>query len=118
MPIWSSSDSASMGWCLRPAVQRNPGAGKWRIACALALASWLFVFMPAWAQQAQADLPPEKARQFLDLLSDPELKAWLERKIPAVPTEPEVSIAGLDFQLASCRTRSRRCSRCGHAAHP
>jgi moderate conductance mechanosensitive channel len=43
---------------------------------------------PASAQQAPADLPPEKARQFLDLLSDPEVKAWLEGKIPAAAEEP------------------------------
>ena len=42
----------------------------------------------AWAQPASADLPPEKARQFLDLLSDPEVKAWLEAKIPAQAEEP------------------------------
>ncbi len=38
-------------------------------------------------------MPPEKARQFLDLLSDPDVKTWLERKIPAAPNEREVSIA-------------------------
>ncbi|TIW00802.1 MAG: mechanosensitive ion channel family protein, partial [Mesorhizobium sp.] len=34
-----------------------------------------------WAQQPPAGMPPEKARQFLDLLSDPEVKVWLEGKI-------------------------------------
>ena len=70
----------------------NPVAGNWRQACALAFAFLLFVLAPVWAQQAQSEIPPEKARQFFDLLSDPEVKAWLERKIPAAPAEPEVSI--------------------------
>jgi len=45
------------------------------------------------AQQAPADVPPEKARQFLDLLSDPEIKAWLEAKAPAAPAEESDSSA-------------------------
>lgn len=45
------------------------------------------------AQQPSPDLPPEKAKQFLELLSDPELKAWLERKIPAATDEPGLSIS-------------------------
>jgi small-conductance mechanosensitive channel len=42
----------------------------------------------SFAQTVPAELPPEKARQFLDLLSDPEVKAWLEGKIPAAAEEP------------------------------
>src|SRR6478735_986259 len=42
----------------------------------------------AWAQQAPAELSPEKARQFLDLFSDPEVKAWLESKVPAPAAVP------------------------------
>ncbi|PAP95702.1 mechanosensitive ion channel family protein [Mesorhizobium wenxiniae] len=45
------------------------------------------------AQQPSPDLPPEKAKQFLELLSDPELKAWLEGKIPAATDEPGLSIS-------------------------
>lgn len=41
-----------------------------------------------WAQQPPAGMPPEKARQFLDLLSDPEVKVWLEGKIPPAAEEP------------------------------
>ena len=47
----------------------------------------------AWAQPAPADLPPAKAKQFLDLLSDPEVKAWLEGKIPAPPAEEPATSA-------------------------
>jgi hypothetical protein len=42
---------------------------------------WLLLtLMPATslAQQPPAEVPPEKAKQFLELLSDPEVKAWLE----------------------------------------
>ena len=42
----------------------------------------------SFAQTAPAELPPQKARQFLDLLSDPDVKAWLEGKIPATAEEP------------------------------
>ncbi|ESZ12446.1 mechanosensitive ion channel family protein [Mesorhizobium sp. L48C026A00] len=45
------------------------------------------------AQQPSPDLPPEKAKQFLELLSDPQLKAWLEGKIPAATDEPGLSIS-------------------------
>ncbi|TIX43165.1 MAG: mechanosensitive ion channel family protein, partial [Mesorhizobium sp.] len=45
------------------------------------------------AQQPSPDLPSEKANQFLELLSDPELKAWLEGKIPAATDEPGLSIS-------------------------
>lgn len=42
----------------------------------------------SWAQQPPVGVPPEKARQFLDLLSDPEVKVWLEGKIPPAAEEP------------------------------
>ncbi|TKD40750.1 MAG: mechanosensitive ion channel family protein [Mesorhizobium sp.] len=45
------------------------------------------------AQQPSPDVPPEKAKQFLELLSDPELKAWLEGKIPGATDEPGLSIS-------------------------
>ncbi|RWP63146.1 mechanosensitive ion channel family protein [Mesorhizobium sp.] len=45
------------------------------------------------AQQPSPNLPPEKAKQFLELLSDPELKAWLEAKSPAATDEPGLSIS-------------------------
>jgi small-conductance mechanosensitive channel len=60
----------------------------------------LFALLILWilqgaslAQQAPADVPPEKARQFLDLLSDPEIKAWLEAKVPATAVEESDSSA-------------------------
>ena len=57
----------------------------------LAFVTLLFFWVPgttSFAQTAPAELPPEKARQFLDLLSDPDVKAWLEGKIPAAAEEP------------------------------
>jgi hypothetical protein len=45
------------------------------------------------AQQPSSDVPPEKARQFLELLSDPELKTWLEGKVPAATDESGLSIS-------------------------
>jgi small-conductance mechanosensitive channel len=57
----------------------------------LAFVTLLFFWVPgttSFAQTAPADLPSEKTRQFLDLLSDPDVKAWLERKIPAAIEEP------------------------------
>lgn len=44
------------------------------------------------AQQLTPDVPPEKARQFVELLSDPEVQAWLESKNQPI-TEPELSLA-------------------------
>src|SRR5262245_38682906 len=35
------------------------------------------------AQQTPPDISPEKAKQFLQLMSDPQIKAWLEAKVPA-----------------------------------
>ncbi|MDX8451612.1 mechanosensitive ion channel family protein [Mesorhizobium sp. VK9D] len=45
----------------------------------------------AQAQQPPVGVPPEKARQFLDLLSDPEVKVWLEGRIPAAAEEPSAA---------------------------
>jgi small-conductance mechanosensitive channel len=49
---------------------------------------WIAQGQVSWAQRAPTDLPPAKAQQFLELLSDPEVKAWLEGKIPADEEEP------------------------------
>lgn len=48
----------------------------------------------ASAQPGAADVPPEKAKQFLDLMNDPEIKAWLESKV----VEPGAAAA--DWNLA------------------
>lgn len=45
------------------------------------------------AQPASPDVPPEKAKQFLELLNDPEVKAWLEGKVPAAPAQLDQSIS-------------------------
>ncbi|MGO4440362.1 mechanosensitive ion channel family protein [Rhizobium sp. RAF56] len=48
----------------------------------------------SWAQPTSTgDLPPEKVRQFLELASNPEVKAWLEGKIATPVGEPGSSIA-------------------------
>ncbi|TGQ85139.1 mechanosensitive ion channel family protein [Mesorhizobium sp. M8A.F.Ca.ET.208.01.1.1] len=53
---------------------------------------FLWVLLGAsWAQQPPDGVPPEKARQFLDLLSDPEVKVWLEGKIPVAAEEPSAA---------------------------
>ncbi|RVK67576.1 mechanosensitive ion channel family protein, partial [Sinorhizobium meliloti] len=56
----------------------------------LAVAPILFWMLlgVSWAQQAPVGVPPEKAQQFLDLLSDPQVKTWLEGKIPSAAAEP------------------------------
>ncbi|WP_179301187.1 MULTISPECIES: mechanosensitive ion channel family protein [unclassified Mesorhizobium] len=51
----------------------------------LAATSW------AHAQQPPDGVPPAKARQLLDLLSDPEVKVWLEGKTPAAAEEPSAA---------------------------
>ncbi|NLS08307.1 mechanosensitive ion channel family protein [Rhizobium sp. P32RR-XVIII] len=54
----------------------------------------LFSALPAasWAQQSPAALPPEKARQFLELVNDPQLKSWLEARA-AAPEEKSSTLA-------------------------
>jgi len=50
----------------------------------LSLMSLLFIWTMSDTALAQADpveLSSEKAQKFLDLMSDPEVKAWLERKV-------------------------------------
>ncbi|WP_192924535.1 mechanosensitive ion channel family protein [Sinorhizobium meliloti] len=56
----------------------------------LAVAPILFWMLlgVSWAQPAPVGVPPEKAQQFLDLLSDPQVKTWLEGKIPSAAAEP------------------------------
>ncbi|TGQ66932.1 hypothetical protein EN829_020080 [Mesorhizobium sp. M00.F.Ca.ET.186.01.1.1] len=57
----------------------------------------------AQAQQPPDGVPPEKARQFLDLLSDPEVKGWLEGKMPAAAEEspaPSLADAISSWELA------------------
>ncbi|TIU75491.1 MAG: mechanosensitive ion channel family protein, partial [Mesorhizobium sp.] len=57
------------------------------LTAGIAIFFWVLLD-PSWAQQSPAGLSPEKARQFLNLLSDPEVKVWLEGKIPAAAEEP------------------------------
>ena len=65
--------------------------------CAAIFAVAIFLILQSaapWAQPiATGDLPPEKVRQFLELASNPEVKAWLEGKVAAPAAEPGSSIA-------------------------
>ena len=71
----------------------------------------------SWAQQAPAELSPEKARQFLDLFSDPEVKAWLESKVPAPTEAPGGSAAdAISSWETAVRRSHRRTSGC-HSSH-
>lgn len=58
----------------------------------VAIALILLLQGVSWAQEASTALPPAKARQFLDLLSDPEVKAWLEVRTPPAKEGPETSV--------------------------
>ncbi|CAN7750650.1 MULTISPECIES: mechanosensitive ion channel family protein [unclassified Ensifer] len=60
-----------------------------------------------WAQQVPVGVPPEKAQQFLELLSDPQVKTWLEGKIPATAAEtPSRSLVeGISSWEAAVRAR-------------
>jgi hypothetical protein len=52
----------------------------------LALVGVTVLHSPSSAQTAPV-IPPEKAQRFLELLNDPEVKAWLESKTPATVEE-------------------------------
>lgn len=58
----------------------------------LALAGLVLLQNAGWAQAAAPNLPPEKAQRFLELLNDPEVKAWLQAKAPPAQ-EPAGSVA-------------------------
>ncbi|WP_119274515.1 mechanosensitive ion channel family protein [Taklimakanibacter deserti] len=53
----------------------------------------------AVAQADPAELTPEKAQQFLHLMSDPEVKAWLERKVAS--GQAEQPAASLDDAISN-----------------
>jgi moderate conductance mechanosensitive channel len=60
----------------------------------LALAGLMLLHSPSPAQTAAPAIPPEKAQRFLELLNDPEVKAWLEHKAPAAAAQaPAGSLA-------------------------
>jgi len=72
----------------------------------------LFVFVvlhllptASWAQQA-SELPPAKAQQFLELLNDPEVKAWLASKEAPPADNSDASLAdSISGWEAAVRTR-------------
>ena len=74
---------------MRPTPPQN---SLWAKACAIAITFFVLLVSPVWAQ-GSPDVPPEKAQRFLDLLNDPEVKAWLERKIPPAQEPTEGSFA-------------------------
>lgn len=68
---------------------------KLAVVSAFVLLALSLLIGAAHAQQRGPDLPPAKAKQFLTLLNDPEVKAWLQGKSAAVsrPSVPSVSEA-------------------------
>ncbi len=78
-----------ISWRLLPAAAT---AFLWTLSFAVVVL--LILQSVSWAQPTvTADLPPEKVRQFLELASSPEVKAWLEGKVAAPAAEPGSSIA-------------------------
>ncbi|MFS8115998.1 mechanosensitive ion channel family protein [Rhizobium jaguaris] len=60
----------------------------------LAMVILLLLQSVSWAQSTPTgDLPPEKVRQFLELASNPEVKAWLEGKAKAPTADTDTRIA-------------------------
>ncbi|MEL4072542.1 mechanosensitive ion channel family protein [Ochrobactrum sp. GPK 3] len=57
--------------------------------------------IPGWAQTAQSEVPPEKVRQLLDVLNEPDVKAWLESKAAPPPVaEPALSDTFASWETA------------------
>lgn len=62
--------------------------------CIVASITLLILQSASWAQPiAIDDPPPEKVRQFLELASNPEVKAWLEGKVITPVAGPGFSVA-------------------------
>jgi small-conductance mechanosensitive channel len=68
---------------------RFPDALRTVLVILFALTSLLPLQSQLLAQTASPELPPEKAQRFLELLNDPEVKAWLASKAPATAEEQE-----------------------------
>ncbi len=73
------------------------------VACMLLLA---LLQGTSLAQQPSPSVPPEKAKQLLELLSDPEVKTWLEGKIPAATEKPDLPISE-DISTFEASSRAR-----------
>ena len=76
-------------------------------AIQLLIAACLLLCVSIGAVSAQAEPPappPAKAEQLLDLLADPEVKAWLEAKAPPAAADSEMAMAD---QLGSWETALR-----------
>ncbi|PSJ53168.1 mechanosensitive ion channel family protein [Mesorhizobium ephedrae] len=82
-------------------------SGLVRIVVAVAAALLMLAAMPAGAlaQQADAAPPPEKVKQLLDLLNDPDVKSWLQSR-PAAPAAPESSPAADGLTEVEARIRN------------
>ena len=92
------------------------------LSARLALQSWVTLLVLAgasFAQTAPSEPPPENVRQFLELLSNPEVKAWLEGKIPAAARGAARRAACRpDLELGGRCSCSPIGARCGHPPHP
>ena len=85
----------------------------------LSLVTLLVLAGACFAQTAPSQLPPEKVRQFLELLSNPEVKAWLEEKVPVAAEEPPAApLADADLELGGRCSCSPIGVRYGHPPRP
>ncbi|MFD1792411.1 mechanosensitive ion channel family protein [Ochrobactrum teleogrylli] len=72
--------------------------------CALALATLAVLSIlqsSGWAQDVPSAMPPEKVRQLLEVLNEPDVKAWLESKAAPPPkTAPALSDTFASWETA------------------
>lgn len=72
--------------------------------CALALVTFIVLSIlqsSGWAQDAPSEVPPEKVRQLLEVLNEPDVKAWLESKAaPQSEAAPALSDTFASWETA------------------
>lgn len=72
--------------------------------CALVLVTFMVLSIwqgSGWAQETAPEVPPEKVRQLLEVLNEPDVKAWLESKAAPPPaTAPALSDTFASWETA------------------
>ncbi len=72
--------------------------------CALVLVTFIVLSVwqgSGWAQETAPEVPPEKVRQLLEVLNEPDVKAWLESKAAPPPaTAPALSDTFASWETA------------------
>lgn len=72
--------------------------------CALVLVTFIVLSIwqgSGWAQETAPEVPPEKVRQLLEVLNEPDVKAWLESKAAPPPaTAPALSDTFASWETA------------------